>query len=92
MLNNKATTLWAVNIVSFFLFLVLAASGLINGLLIPGEFRGEGGFMMSVRHFLRGIHEWTALLFIIAVVIHLILHWPYIRANLKKHGLHLGVK
>jgi len=92
MLNNKATTLWAVNIASFILFLVLAVTGLINWLLIPGGYRGEGGFMMSVRHFLRGIHEWTALLFIIVVALHLILHWPYIRANLKKHGLNLGVK
>jgi hypothetical protein len=67
------------------------SSGLVcfmmNWLLIPGGYRGEGGFMMSLKHFFRGIHEWTALLFIIVVVIHFMLHWPYITSNLKKHGL-----
>lgn len=90
--NNKGMTLWSVNIASFVLFLILTLTGLINWLLIPGGFRGEGGFMMSVRHFLRGIHEWTALLFIITVVIHLMLHWSYIKLNFKKHGFSLGVK
>jgi|APHig6443717817_1056837.scaffolds.fasta_scaffold252313_1 Domain of unknown function (DUF4405) len=84
--NNKSATLWSVNIISFILFLILTLTGLINWLLIPGGYRGEGGFMVSFRHFLRGIHEWTALLFIIAVFIHLVLHWSYIKLNLKKHG------
>ncbi len=86
MANNKGTALWKVNIVSFILFLVLTVTGLINWLLIPGGYSGDGGFRMSFRHFFRGIHEWTAVLFIVIVFIHLILHWPYIRANLKKHG------
>jgi hypothetical protein len=85
MSNNKGATLWTVNMVSFILFIVLTVTGLINWLLIPGGYRGEGGFLMSFRHLLREIHEWTALLFIIVVVIHLMLHGPYIRANLKKY-------
>lgn len=82
--GNKATKLWFVNIISFVLFAVLTLTGLINWLLIPRGYRGEGGFLMSLRHFLREIHEWTALLFIVVVVIHLVLHWPYIKSNLSK--------
>ena len=87
MSNNKAATLWFVNVLSFILFAILTVTGLINWLFIPGGYRGEGGFLMSLRHFFMGIHEWTALLFIIVVVIHLILHWPYIRSNLNKRSL-----
>jgi hypothetical protein len=85
--NNKAEKLWIVNIISFILIMVLAATGLINWLLIPGKYRGEGGFLMSLRHFLRGIHEWAALLFIVVVILHLMLHWVYIKSNLKKFGI-----
>ncbi len=84
MSGNKATKLWFVNIISFVLFAILALTGLINWLIIPRGYRGEGGFLMSLRHFLREIHEWTALLFIVVVVIHLLLHWPYIKSNLSK--------
>jgi hypothetical protein len=87
MSNNKAQQLWVVNILSFILFMVLTITGLLNWLLIPGGYRGEGGILMSFRHFLREIHEWTALLFIIVVAVHLMLHWPYIKSNLKKHGM-----
>ena len=85
-------TLWIVNIVSFILFLILTVTGLVNWLLIPRGHGAEGGVLISFRHFFREIHEWTALLFIIAVVIHLMLHWSYIKLNLKKHGFNLGIK
>jgi hypothetical protein len=86
MSKGKAEPLWFINVLSFILFSILSVTGLVNWLLIPGGFRGEGGFLMSLRHFIRLIHEWTALLFIIAIIIHLIFHWPYIKSNLKKHN------
>jgi hypothetical protein len=86
MQNNKGAKLWLINMVSFILFAVLTITGLINWVLIPGGYRGEGNTFMALRHFFREIHEWTALLFIVTVVIHLWLHWPYIKSNLKKHG------
>lgn len=83
-MKNKAAKLWQVNIVSFVLFSILATTGLINAFLLPRGFRGEGGFLFSLRHFLMGVHEWTALAFIFIIGIHLFLHWPYIRARLNK--------
>ena len=87
MQSNKAAKLWLVNILSFILFSILAFTGLINWLLLPRGYRGGGGFLISLRHFLREVHEWTALVFIVIVLVHLVLHWAYIKSNLKKHGI-----
>jgi hypothetical protein len=82
--NNKATILWFVNVISFILFAVLTLTGLINWLAAPG---GGGGGPVFFRHLFREIHEWTAILFILAMAVHLMLHGSYIRANLKKYGI-----
>ena len=87
MANSKAVKLWFVNIISCILFFVLAVTGVLNWLVLPHGYRGEGGMLISVRHFFREVHEWTALLFIIIVFVHLILHWGYIKTNLKKYGI-----
>jgi hypothetical protein len=42
---------------------------------------------VTVRHFFVTIHEWTALIFMITIVIHIFLHWTYVKSNLKKHGI-----
>jgi hypothetical protein len=82
--KNKARTLWRINVASFALFSLLTVTGLINAYLLPRGFRGQGGGWFSVRHFLVEVHEWTALAFIFTIGIHIFLHWPYIRARLKK--------
>jgi len=81
---NRSAKLWYVNVTSFILFAILASTGSINWLLLPRGSRGGGGFLSSILHFLRDVHEWTALLFILTVVVHIVLHWGYIRSRLKK--------
>ena len=78
---------WLVNVISFVLFVVLGLTGLVNWWILPRGNATSSSFLISTRHFLREIHEWAALLFIIGIVIHILLHQPYIRANLKKYGL-----
>jgi purine-cytosine permease-like protein len=41
------------------------------------------GVFTSLRHFLLTIHGWTAILFLIAIAVHLLLHRTYIKANLR---------
>ncbi|MFZ2631759.1 MAG: DUF4405 domain-containing protein [Desulfosalsimonadaceae bacterium] len=84
--SNKATILWFVNVISFILFVVLTVTGLINWLAAPGGCGGGDG-PVFFRHLFREIHEWTAVLFIIAMAVHMMLHWSYIRVNLKKYGI-----
>ena len=87
MSTQKHLKLWTVNVVSFLLFILLAVTGLINWLVLPrGGGRGEG-FLAGARHFLMDAHTWLALLFILVVALHLLLHWSYIKANLAKSGL-----
>ncbi len=84
---NKAAQLWFVNIFSFVLFSILTLTGLINWLFVPRGGGAGGGFTVTLRHFLRDVHEWTALMFIIMTIVHLALHWTYIKSNLQKSGI-----
>jgi hypothetical protein len=86
MAAGRAAKLWCVNIISFILFFILTVTGLLNWLVLPHGYRGEQGILISFRHFLLEVHEWTALLFIIIIFVHLILHWAYIKTNLKKYS------
>jgi hypothetical protein len=54
---------------------------------LPRGYEARGSVLVSLRHFLVSIHEWTALLFMITIVIHIYLHWTYVKSNLKKYGI-----
>ena len=87
MFNRRSTKLWVVNLISFILFIVLCSTGLLNWLVLPRGYQARGSFLVSLRHFFIAIHEWAALIFMVVVAIHIILHWPYIKSNLKKYGI-----
>lgn len=85
MSNRKPGKIWIVNVVSFLLFTLLSLTGLINWLILPRGRRAGGEFLINMRHFFRDVHEWMGLLFIVFIIIHLILHWGYIKKSLKKY-------
>jgi cytochrome b subunit of formate dehydrogenase len=87
MSNSRSRQLWLVNVIAFILFFILSITGLINWLVLPRGSRAGSGFLVSLRHFIRDVHTWTALGLIIVVTIHLFLHWDYIKANLKRYGM-----
>jgi hypothetical protein len=87
MSNGRSSKLWIVNVISFVLFVILCSTGLLNWLVLPRGYEARGSFLVSLRHFFIALHEWTALIFIIVVAIHIILHWSYIKSNLKKYGI-----
>jgi hypothetical protein len=87
MTKGKVSRLWLVNMVSFVLFILLGLTGLMNWLLLPKGYEARGSFLVSIRHFLVGVHEWTAVVFILIVAIHIGLHWGYIKNNFRKHGI-----
>ena len=90
MANGKAFKLWAVNVASFIFFILLGLTGLINWLILPHGYEAGGGFPVTLRHFFREVHEWTALGFMICIGLHIFLHWPYVRSNLQKYGILKG--
>ena len=87
MSNGKYSKLWIVNVISFILFVILCSTGLINWLVLPRGYEARGNYLVSLRHFLIGLHEWAGLIFIFSIAIHIVLHWPYIKSNLKKSGI-----
>ena len=87
MSNGRSSKLWVGNVISFLLFIVLCITGLLNWLVLPKGYEARGSFLVSLRHFFIAFHEWAALIFMIVVAVHIVLHWPYIKSNLKKYGI-----
>jgi len=87
MSNRRSSKLWIVNVISFILFIILCSTGLLNWLVLPRGYEARGSFLVSLRHFFIAFHEWAALVFMIVVAVHIALHWPYIKSNLKKYGI-----
>ncbi|RJQ81459.1 MAG: DUF4405 domain-containing protein [Desulfobacteraceae bacterium] len=86
MIKVSAAKLWVVNVIAFVFFFILTLTGLANWLLLPRGFRSGENVWAAVRHFLLEVHQWTALLFIISMAVHWVLHWSYIKSNLQRHG------
>jgi hypothetical protein len=87
MAAGKSSKIWMVNLTSFILFAVLCVTGLLNWLVLPRGYEARGSLLVSARHFLIAVHEWAGLIFIIVIVIHIKLHWPYVKSNLQKTGI-----
>lgn len=85
--TGRYSKLWMVNVMSFILFFILCGTGLLNWLVLPRGYEARGSFLVSLRHFLIAFHEWTALIFMIVIAIHIFLHWTYIKTNLLKYGI-----
>lgn len=85
MANDRAAKMWGVNIISFVLLVILAFTGLVNWFFLPRGYAAAGGALAALRHFLRDLHAWTAVLFVISMLIHWTLHWGYIQSNLKRY-------
>lgn len=85
MAMSKNEKLWVVNVVCFVLFSLVAVTGLVNWLLPNGAGRREP-LLTAGRHVLMDGHAWLALIFVAAIVVHLVLHGAYIKANLVKLG------
>lgn len=86
MSRGKSAKLWLVNQLSFIFFIILGITGLINWLILPRGPRMGTGFLIDLRHFFRIVHEWTALGFVLSILIHIYFHWGYIKNNVEKRG------
>jgi hypothetical protein len=87
MSHGRSSKLWIVNVISFILFIILFSTGLLNWLVLPRGYEARGSFLVSLRHFFIALHEWAALIFMVLIAVHIALHWPYIKSNLKKYGI-----
>lgn len=84
-MSQKSSYYLLINAVNIVLFVILALTGLLNWILPHGH--GAEGFLITLRHFFRDVHEWTGFIFIVFGMIHVVVHWAYIRNNLTKYGI-----
>lgn len=82
---KKKDMFWYVSSAMVVLFALLALTGLINWIVLPRGCATDAGFLVSLRHFFREVHEWTGFFFMILVGIHLWLHKDYIVKNWKNY-------
>ena len=87
MAAGRSIKLWIVNVISFILFFILCVTGLLNWLVLPRGYEARGSFSVSLRHFFVALHEWAALVFMVVIAVHIVLHWTYLKSNLKKYGI-----
>jgi hypothetical protein len=85
--SNRSLKLWMVNVVSFLLLSLSTVTGLMNWLVLPKGYEARRGFALTARHLLLDVHQWAGLAFMVIIVIHIVLHWSYIKHNLGKYGL-----
>ena len=79
---NKSNLNFVIDSVAFFLFLLLASTGILIFLVLPP---GSGNLTIwgMNRHGWGDIHFWAAMGFLLAMIIHLIMHWSWIVAKIK---------
>lgn len=70
-----------INVAAFILFLLLASTGLLIWLQLPP---GHGYLTVwgMNRHAWGDIHFWIAVSFLVLIVVHLVLHWSWIKSML----------
>ncbi len=91
---RRATVNFVVDIVSFVIFLALAATGSILRYVLPPGSGGQGfrggrplpgpnQLWGLVRHEWGDIHFWLAVTFVILMIVHIILHWGWIKCYVR---------
>jgi hypothetical protein len=82
-----------IDCLQFLCVVILAISGLVRWLILPSGYGYYGGrffvdtaytvFIFS-RHTWGDIHRWTAVILLILITLHIILHWRWI-VNMSKN-------
>jgi hypothetical protein len=80
---SKSTTNFVVDTLAFAAFVLLGTTGAITRYVLPpgtGHFRSLWGLD---RHDWGGVHFWIAVVFLITLALHLVLHWRWIICTVK---------
>ena len=83
---NKAWQNYIVDVLLFFAFLVTAITGIVIFFVLPSQVRGGGfyEFMGMTKLIWKDIHNYAGLVMTGLVLVHLVLHWNWIKAMTKK--------
>lgn len=80
--------------INFWLAIAMSVNGIglvLTGMILrwavpggPGRGVGDGTFLFRERHDWRDLHFHLALLFVVLIVTHIVLHWDWITARLRE--------
>ena len=88
---RKSTLHFSIDTAAFLLFLFLVSTGtLIYLILPPGS--GQLSIWGMTRHEWGDLHFLAALGFLLLISVHLILHWNWIKTNIRGHAGNAGSK
>jgi hypothetical protein len=73
----------ALDALAYFCFCALAGTGLLLEFRLCEDTRGT--ILGIAAEDWRDVHEWVAYVFIVVVVLHLVLHWAWIRKRATAH-------
>ncbi len=79
MVEKNLIKLW-VDIVMFVDFIILAFSGFVLKFILPRGSGKLGSDFFFLREEWLMIHDWTSLILVVLLVIHLILNWIWIKS------------
>ncbi len=86
--NTKIKTNFIVDAIGYLAFLALVSSGLIMSyVLLPGRDRAAGSpttLLGYGRHDWGDIHFWAGMIFLAAIIVHLLLHWDWLVGVFRK--------
>ena len=87
--SSKNKTNFVVDTIGYLAFLVLLSTGIImKFILLPGRDRvaGDPSSLMGYgRHDWGEIHFWASIVFVSAIVIHLLLHWKWLIVTCRNY-------
>ena len=84
MIGKNKINLW-LDATIFLAFTITAITGLMLWLLIPGgQGNGQSLFWELTRRQWVDVHNWAGLVMLLGIIIHLILHWPWINCALDR--------
>lgn len=78
---------YIIDVVMFILIAALVTIGLLLGFVIPtGEVPPQQKYLLQLhRHDWGGIHLYLALIFLVVLVIHIYLHWAWIKNTTRRY-------
>ena len=78
---NRTKVNYGVDSLSMLLFLALALTGMLLAFGLPGGIGRDAQLWGLSRHDWGEVHFWIAVSFLLAIAVHFVLHWTWIRAT-----------
>ena len=85
---RKNTLNFAVDVLTLLAILLMVGTGLVMKFTLPPGSGGRGLILSGLgRHDWGDVHFWASVALGVLLVLHVALHWAYVKTNLKRTGM-----